>query len=152
MREDEAQRAFDEWAKIARATERRELPIGLCGSIESTIPTGARWAVADARTLYALGPDAVLHSLTLDADGGVSCASTPLAQRSIAVSHSTDPLEFQHETETRQRHHWRFSVDGAPLVALTGTVYGERGRPRDRPDRLQLLAFDLQEAAERSRR
>jgi hypothetical protein len=150
MRADEARIALDEWTQTALQAERLDLPASLHGSICSDIPEGSRWAVVDARTLWALGPDDVLRSLSLDADGQITSTSRPLAASAITVSHSTEPVEFYGGNETMQRHHWRFSIDGSELVALTGLVYGERGYPRDRPDRRQLLAIDLQEVAARS--
>jgi hypothetical protein len=148
---DEAQNVFGEWGRVALEQGGIELPASLCGRIQADIPEGSQWAVADARTLLALGSDQVLRSLAVDADDRIMGDSRSLAGASIAVSHSTDPVEFYRDTETIQRHRWRFSIDGEEL-ALTGTVYGERGRPRDRPDRLQRLAFDLQEVAAQSAR
>jgi hypothetical protein len=150
---DEARIVLGEWTQVALKERGIDLPASLCGRIQSDIPEGSRWAVADATTLLTLGSDDVLRSLVLDADEQITCLSRPLGGKSITVSHSTDPVEFYGDAETIQRHRWRFSIDGEALAALTGTVYGERGRPRrDRPDRLQALAFDLREVAERSDR
>lgn len=140
---------FSEWTQIALDAGGFELPAGLHGRIQSDIPEGSQWALADPRTLWALGSDQVLRSLVLEADDQITSLSRPLAGASITVSHGTEPVEFYRDTETVQRHRWRFSIDGVELVALTGTVYGERGRPRDRPDRLQRLAVDLQEVVAR---
>ena len=145
----EARIVFSEWTQIALDAEGLELPASLHARIQSDIPDGSEWAVADARTLWALGSDLLLRSLAVAADDQITALSRSLAGGSITAGHSTDPVEFYGDSETVQRHRWRFSIDGVDLIALTGTVYGERGRPRDRPDRLQRLAFALQEVAAR---
>jgi len=41
------------------------LPASVCGRIQSEVPDGSHWAIADeARTFWALGPDDVLRELT----------------------------------------------------------------------------------------
>jgi len=128
------------------------VPAGVLGQIQSEVPDGSHWAIgADARTLWALGPDDVLRELTLDAGSQLRSTSRPLTGRRITVSHRTSLVEDYRDTETRQLHHWKFFVDGSQVLALTGTVYSERGRPRDRPDRRQVLALALEELAGQSR-
>ncbi len=128
------------------------LPAGVLDRIQSEVPDGSRWAItADARTFWALGPDDVLRELVLEPGSQVSSTSRPLPGCRITVSHTTSLVEDYHDTETRQLHHWKFSVDGTQLLTLIGTVYSERGRPRDRPDRRQVLALALEELAGRSR-
>jgi hypothetical protein len=144
--------AFDEWAPRALNERGAGLPPSVLTQIQSEVPDGSHWAItADARTFWALGPDDVLRELTLQDASRVACTCRPLPGCRIKVSHTTTLVEDYQDTETRQRHYWRFSVDGTQLIALTGTVYSERGRPRDRPDRQQLLALALQEVAGRSR-
>jgi hypothetical protein len=149
---DKAKAAVEEWAPMALKVRGAGLPASVCGRIQSEVPDGSHWAIADeARTFWALGPDDVLRELTLEAGSQVSSTSRRLPGCRITVSHTTSLVEDYRDTETRQLHHWKFSVDGTQLLALTGTVYSERGRPRDRPDRQQVLALALEELARRSR-
>jgi hypothetical protein len=146
---NEARAAVDEWAAAVKQTS-SGLPSSVLGRLQSELPDGSHWAIAtDGRTFWALGPDDVLRTLTLEA-GGVRSSSHPLSGARITMSHTTGLVQDYRDTETRQVHHWTFSVDGTGLIALTGTVYGERGRPRDRPDRQQRLALALEELAGRS--
>ncbi len=144
--------AFDEWAPMAAKRLGADLPASVVEQLRKEVPDGSDWAViGDARRLWALGPDGVLLELTLEAGGTVNSTTRALAGRLTTVSHTTSLVEPYQHTETRQRHYWKFSVDGTQLLELTGTVYGERGRPRDRPDRQHLLALALHDLAGRSR-
>jgi hypothetical protein len=151
VRTDEAQAAVDEWAAAAIKQTGAGLPASALGQIESVVPDRSQWAIADdARTFWALGADGVLRALALEA-GRVRSWSRLLLGAQITVSHTTGLVEDYQDTETRQVHHWTFSLDGTRILALTGIVYGERGRPRDRPDRQQVLALALEEVTERLR-
>lgn len=152
MRADQAKAAIDEWAPIALKERGVDLPANALEQIQAGVPDGSQWAItADARTFWALGPDDVLRELTLQTPGRLRSTSHPIPASQITVSHTTSLVQDYLDTENRQLHHWIFSINGTKLIALTGTVYNERGRPRDRPDRRQLLALALEELARRSR-
>jgi hypothetical protein len=149
VNEREATVACGEW--VALSGRGTTVPAGVLGQIQSEIPDGSQWAIAaDARTFWALGPDDVLRALTITSGNEISSTSHDLRGCRIVARHTTGLVEDYQETETRQVHQWTFSVDGAPLLTLVGTVYSERGRPRDRPDRRQMLALALHDLAGRS--